>query len=292
MAMLATTLLPIFAMRSGHVTVSTSPLCSYSDHKLWFRVHRPELLQSASAPAPLLVVHGGPQVPSDYLFDLAKISDRAVVFYDQLGCGRSDTPRPDQGEVYSVESSLRDLRSVLVSLGMGARYHLYGQSWGGLLAAELAAASPSKCAGVAAAPLSLTLSNTPTSVPQVEAEATRLLDACGGDGAAFMAAHNLRIEGDQPPPLAAAYAHAGSTWRGTAAIAGVAVSSAKMASVRCPALVLRGEHDFVTAACVQGWEEHLPSVSMVTLMGASHHALLEQPDEYLATLGDFLREHD
>ena len=42
---------------------------------------------------PLLVLHGGPGIPHDYLANLAELGDqRPVVFYDQLGCGKSDRP--------------------------------------------------------------------------------------------------------------------------------------------------------------------------------------------------------
>src|SRR6476619_5420521 len=42
---------------------------------------------------PLLLLHGGPGHPSYYLSPLEELSaDRPVIFYDQLGCGRSDRP--------------------------------------------------------------------------------------------------------------------------------------------------------------------------------------------------------
>src|SRR5437773_713409 len=42
---------------------------------------------------PLLVLHGGPGVPSYYLKPLAALGeDRPVIFYDQLGAGHSDKP--------------------------------------------------------------------------------------------------------------------------------------------------------------------------------------------------------
>jgi proline iminopeptidase len=40
---------------------------------------------------PLVLLHGGPGVPSYYLNPMASLSDeRPVIFIDQLGCGRSD----------------------------------------------------------------------------------------------------------------------------------------------------------------------------------------------------------
>ena len=164
-----------------------------------------------------------------------------------------------------------------------------GQSWGGLLA-FLHLSSDGR--GADDQPVSFTLSNTPTSVPLVEAEAGRLVEACGSVES-FMAKHNLRAPPDADPPetIAAAYAHAGNTWRGTTAIEGLEASTEAMARVPCPSLVIRGEHDFCTAACVAGWAQ-LPDVRFETLAGASHHALIEAPERYLQALSAFLKESE
>lgn len=227
-------------------------------------------------------------MPSDYLFDLKHVdSERSCIFFDQLGCGRSDAPSADTG-TYSVEQSVSDLRQVIAQLGL-KRYHLYGQSWGGLLA-FLHVASEGR--GSNDEPVTITLSNTPTSVPLVEAVAQGLVSSHDGSIEKFMATHNYRSHGTpQHELLAAAYAHAGSTWRGTSAIHGLEASLSAMAHVSCPALVMRGEHDFVTAECVDGWRQ-LPNVHFVTLPEASHHALLEKPQLYLEVLRKFLRDHD
>ncbi|HYU75049.1 MAG TPA: hypothetical protein VEL31_20470 [Ktedonobacteraceae bacterium] len=42
---------------------------------------------------PLLTLHGGPGFPHDYLEPLQQLADeRPVIFYDQLGCGKSERP--------------------------------------------------------------------------------------------------------------------------------------------------------------------------------------------------------
>jgi len=58
-----------------------------------YRIYRPDCLNSTEK-APLLVLHGGPSLPSEYLYPLAsRIPEgRSVVFYDQIGCGRSSIP--------------------------------------------------------------------------------------------------------------------------------------------------------------------------------------------------------
>src|SRR3989304_2586554 len=55
---------------------------------VWYRI------AGADSPGvPLLVLHGGPGAGHDYLEPLQALADeRPVIFYDQLGCGRSDIP--------------------------------------------------------------------------------------------------------------------------------------------------------------------------------------------------------
>ena len=62
--------------------------------RVWYRIAGPD------APGvPLLCLHGGPGSTHDYLEPLADLADeRPVVFYDQLGCGRSAGPS-DPGAV-------------------------------------------------------------------------------------------------------------------------------------------------------------------------------------------------
>ena len=61
--------------------------------RTWYRVVG-DLDQPGPARFPLLVLHGGPGGPSDYLEPLEELADtgRPIVFYDQLGCGNSDQP--------------------------------------------------------------------------------------------------------------------------------------------------------------------------------------------------------
>ncbi len=55
--------------------------------RVWYRI-----VGSGNA-TPLVLLHGGPGAPSHYLNPLEQISeDRPVIFYDQLGAGRSDRP--------------------------------------------------------------------------------------------------------------------------------------------------------------------------------------------------------
>ena len=56
--------------------------------KVWYRA----VGDNAEA-TPLLCLHGGPGFTHYYLEPLEALADRRrVIFYDQLGCGRSDRP--------------------------------------------------------------------------------------------------------------------------------------------------------------------------------------------------------
>lgn len=115
---------------------------------------------------PLLLLHGGPGFPHDYLENLAALASeqRRVVFYDQLGCGRSD--KPDDTSLWQVPRFVTELATMRKALGL-ERVHILGQSWGGMLAIEYALTQP---AGL----VSLLLSNTTASIPLWIAEANRL----------------------------------------------------------------------------------------------------------------------
>ena len=68
--------------------------------RVWYEIVGPDL-----PGIPLLTLHGGPGFPSTDLYTLrglagfrtpdGVVSDRPVIFYDQLGCGKSRLPDQD-----------------------------------------------------------------------------------------------------------------------------------------------------------------------------------------------------
>ncbi len=147
-------------------------------HRVWTR-----RVGTASAPdrLPLVLLHGGPGVPSDYLEPLEQLAadGREVIRYDQLGCGRSD--HPDDPALLQVQRFVAELAEVREALGLD-RLHLYGQSWGGMLALEVAL---SGAPGIA----SLVLSNAPASMPLWVAETMRLRRVLPAEVKAGLDAH-------------------------------------------------------------------------------------------------------
>jgi L-proline amide hydrolase len=119
-----------------------------------------------SGSLPLLCLHGGPGFTHDYLAPLEDVArtGRRVVFYDQLGAGNSD--RPSDPAMWTVALFLDELRIVREELALD-RVHLFGSSWGGMLAMEYALTKPSGLA-------SLTLASSPASIPLWAEETARL----------------------------------------------------------------------------------------------------------------------
>ena len=77
---------------------------------------------------PLLLLHGGPGGGHDYLEPLEALSsDRPVIFYDQLGCGKSDMP--ENRALWTIERFADEVQEVRDVLGL-ERCHMLGQSWG------------------------------------------------------------------------------------------------------------------------------------------------------------------
>jgi proline iminopeptidase len=83
---------------------------------------------------PMLVLHGGPGIPSYYLKPLAKLADeRQIIFYDQLGCGHSDRIRDTS--LMTIDHYKKELGQLIQHLGL-KKFYLYGQSWGTMLGTD------------------------------------------------------------------------------------------------------------------------------------------------------------
>ena len=135
----------------------------FRGYRTWYRVVGDA---DAAGKRPVLALHGGPGMTHDYLEPLEAIAatGRRVIFYDQLGAGNSDQPRDPS--LWTVPLFVEELATVRRELHL-ERVHLFGSSWGGMLAMEYLLTRPS---GVA----SLVLAGSPASMPQWASEAARL----------------------------------------------------------------------------------------------------------------------
>ena len=146
----------------------TVEFCGY---RTWYKVVGE--LHPVSGKLPLLILHGGSGFPHDYLEDLAELADtgRAVVFYDQLGCGGSD--HPDDPTLWVMNTFVDEVSAVREGVGL-ERVDLLGHSWGGWLALEYALRHPPGLA-------SLILASTCASLPAFATETKRLKQSLPAD---------------------------------------------------------------------------------------------------------------
>jgi proline iminopeptidase len=129
---------------------------------------------------PVLCLHGGPGFAHDYLDSLDDLGDRRrVIFYDQLGCGRSD--RPADPSLWVVDRFVAELVAVRAALGL-ERLHLFGSSWGGMLAMQYVLDHQP--------PLeSLIIASSPASIPRWERDTRTLLARMSPEDQAVVARH-------------------------------------------------------------------------------------------------------
>lgn len=91
---------------------------------------------------PVILLHGGPGYSSHYLEPLGEAlgNERPMIAYDQLGSGRSD--RVTDEALFRIDRYVRELDSLRSALDLD-QVHLYGHSWGSMLALEYLATNPS-----------------------------------------------------------------------------------------------------------------------------------------------------
>jgi pimeloyl-ACP methyl ester carboxylesterase len=256
--------------------------------------------ESTEETLPLLVLHGGPGGGHEYLLPLADLlgGERALVFYDQVGCGES-TPRPDwPDESFTVGLFVEELEALVQHLGL-RRFHLIGHSWGGMLAAEYALGHPDQLA-------SLTLCSTTASVKLMMGSLLPLYAALAAEGVApeqfmdvYCARHICRITPlpealvrslamiAENPQINQAMVAADENGEVIGTLRGWSCED-RLSGISMPALVMHGEFDELNASTHQPFLDLIPDVRGHVFPGASHTAYLESPKEFRETLGSFL----
>ena len=293
----------------------TEDVLTWEAGSTWYRV----LGDLRAAAAPLVLLHGGPGSAHDYLEPLAElgeIGDRACVFYDQIGCGRSqhfpDAPR----EFWTVGLFCRELEVLLAHLGIADRYHVLGQSWGGMLGMEHAVRRPPGLR-------SLVVANSPASMPLWVQEANRLRDLLPDEVRAALDHHERAGTTDSaeyreammrfyerylcripfPEPLLRSFRQMDEeptvyhTMNGPSEFHVIGTLrdwdvTARLPQIVAPTLVISGEFDEATPAVVQPLVDAIPDVRWELFDGASHSTHLEQPARFNGVVAPFLADHD
>jgi proline-specific peptidase len=277
-------------------------------HQVWYR-------RIGEGGVPLLLLHGGPGAGHDYLEPLAGLAERrAVIFYDQLGCGRSD--QPDDPSLWRIERFVREVDTVRAELGLD-RVHILGQSWGGWLAIEYMLSAPQGVEG-------LVLASTSASIPQFVDEATRLIGEMPEATGEAIRHHEAAGEFDHPDFVTAVetfyirHVCRLDPWpdallrsiKNLEADGGHRVYNTingpteftvignlkdwdridRLAEITVPTLITVGRHDEITPACAETIHQGIANSRVVVFENSAHCAHLEETEAYLAAVGAFLAD--
>jgi proline iminopeptidase len=262
---------------------------------------------------PLLAIHGGPGLPHNYLAALERLADeREVIFWDQLGCGNSKCP-PNTA-LWTMERSVAEMDAVAKALGLN-RFHVFGNSWGGMLAQQYAL-------DVTSGAVSLTISNSIASIPQFSKMVARLkseldpatqsaIDHHEAAGTTYSAEYQAAIRTwnetylcrvrPWPAELEDAFRNMGTeifeTMFGSSDFHIVGTIRSwdvfdRLAEIALPTLVLAGRFD----ECVPEhmWEMHrrIAGSRFELFESSAHMPFIEEPDRFDQVMRDFLQRHD
>ncbi len=275
-----------------------------SGHRLWSHT------VGAGLGLPLLLLHGGPGAGHDYLEPLEGLgADRPVIFYDQLGCGKSD--KPDRRALWTIERFADEVDEVRAALGL-ERCHILGQSWGGWLAVEYMLRRP---AGVA----SVILASTSASIPQFRAECERLIGEMPEPHRSALVQLGARGEFEHPDYEVAAgdfyrrhvcrlpewpdclmrtvdNLHGNQVYETINGPNEFTVIGnlrywdrvAELPRIDVPTLITCGRHDELGPVCSATLQQGIPDARTVIFEDSAHCAHIEEAARYLASVREFL----
>jgi L-proline amide hydrolase len=286
----------------------------FRGYKTWYRVTG----DLRAAKLPLVLLHGGPGAAHNYLDSMQALAaqGRAVVHYDQLGCGLS-THLPDKGsDFWTPGLFIDELKNLLQHLGIAKAYHLLGQSWGGMLAAEFAVTRPRGLHG-------LVIANSPASMETWVVEAERLRADLPPETQAALKRHEAAGTTSDPEYLDATRVFYDRhlcrvPWTDSVARSYAQIEEDptvyhtmngpnefyvlgnlkhwtivdRLDRIGAPTLVISGRYDEATPACVRPFAERIKGARWEIFEESSHLPHVEEPDRYMKVVGAFLDAHD
>jgi len=275
--------------------------------KVWYQV------AGSGNAVPLLLLHGGPGAPSHYLTPLERVAaDRPVIFYDQLGAGRS--PAPADSSLWTVERFVKELDQVRAVLGL-EEVHILGHSWGSMLAMDYMLTKPE---GVK----SLIFASPALNIGRWTEDARELLKALPEDTQALIERHESEGTTDAPEYQEAVMdyyklylsrsdpwsPHLLATFEGfNAELYGYMWGPSEFTAtgtlqdynrepdlpkLDLPVLFTAGRYDEATPETLQHFHSLVPGAQIRIFENSAHVPMLDEPDTYAVAIRDFLNNVD
>jgi L-proline amide hydrolase len=287
----------------------------FGAYETWYRISG----ELGAGKLPVVILHGGPGVAHNYVdsYKLLALEGRAVVHYDQLGCGNS-TLLPDKGaDFWTPQLFIDELENLVDHLGIRPAFHVLGQSWGGMLGAEYAVVRPKGLK-------SLTIANSPASMKLWVEEANRLRadlpsdvqdalnrhEKAGTTGdpeyqqatTAFYERHVCRIV-PFPPEVTESFEQVARNPTVYNVMNGpnefFVIGTLKnwsiidrLSAIEVPTLIISGRHDEATPATVQPYKDGIKGARWEIFEQSSHMPHVEEKERCMQVVGEFLDQHD
>jgi proline iminopeptidase len=262
---------------------------------------------------PLLVIHGGPGLPHNYLSSLKRLADeREVIFWDQLGCGNSE--RPSNTALWTMERSVAEMDAVVKALGLN-HFHIFGNSWGGMLAQQYALDATPDAAG-------LVISNSIASIPEFAKMVARLksgldpatqpaIDRHEAAGTTYSPEYQAAIRTwnetylcrvrPWPRELEDAFRNMGTeifeTMFGPSDFHIVGTIRSwdvfdRLAEIALPTLILAGRFDECVPEHMWDMHQRISGSRFELFESSAHMPFIEEPERFDRVMREFLRSHD
>lgn len=273
------------------------------DGRVWYR-------SVGEGGIPLLCLHGGPGATHNYIDPLEDLADRRqVIFYDQLGCGRSD--RPDDTSLWTVPHFVREVEAVRSAFQLD-RFHLFGSSWGGQLSMQYVLDYQPESL------VSLLMAGSPASVIQWVEGCKRLVadlpdevqaviryheengfTTCPeyqGALSVFYKRHLCRLD-PWPPSMERMYAEMSQTvyetmWGPSEFTCNGRLRdwdvTDRLAEIRVPTLVMGGAYDEITIGQLQAIHQSIAGSELLIFDSSSHTPFHDERELFMDKVSGFL----
>lgn len=271
-----------------------------------------ETYGSKESKTTLLTLHGGPGFTHHQLLPLTKISERKqpirIVYYDQLGCGKSE--RTSDLSNYVIDRAVDEVDGVREALGLG-KICLLGHSYGGSLALEYTLKYPSNVG-------KLILSSSDSSIPETIKAFNRLKAAMPEQVRKTLEKYEAIENYDNPDyKRAVEELYRRHVFRGAKYPPNLEASlngfnpdvywtmwgkhefictgnmrdwdvTNRLEEITVPTLILVGRYDELPVELSQEMHMRIPQSTLTVLENSSHFGMFEEEERYLDAVYRFL----
>jgi proline iminopeptidase len=276
--------------------------------RVWY-----QLFNKNAEGTPVIILHGGPGSSCYSLQGLKALAeDRPVIFYDQLGCGKSD--RPADTSLWRIERFVEELAQVRQALNL-EEVHILGHSWGTTLAAAYCLTKPNAVKSVifSSPCLSAPLweQDQKRNLEKLPIETQETIKRCEENGTTdsddfknatevFNKNFVCRLDpypewlkqgapNRNPEVYNIMWGPSEFTVRGNLKEFDC---TTQLKEITCPTLYTCGRFDEATPETTQYYSHLTPGSSFHVYENSAHMPYVEEPDEFLRVSGDFLKTID